>query len=181
MNIQEAITKAGEGGKIRRPSFAERSYIRLGNFGSAVLEYAWSSGEIEEYAIGIENLLAEDWEVVMPEVVAPDIEVGDTVYCKTTGPNHPTKVLAIYEGSAWIQYDSGKVVEHYIDNLTFVSRGAKVHKIKGITFREWGVKECATIKGNLASIPCSRLDEREFVRFCDNGKFYTVTLTEETE
>jgi hypothetical protein len=76
MTLQEAIKKAGPGGKIRRGSWSDGIYVTFDDWGCAGFFWNDTKKVDEDHGITQEHILATDWEVVSPE---PDIQVGDIV------------------------------------------------------------------------------------------------------
>jgi hypothetical protein len=133
MNIQEAIEKAGPGGKIRRISWHRRDYVLLPNSFNLTTEFA--SAPEENTPMSINDIIATDWEVVEPET----IEVGDVVGYR----HHPScdgeerTVVAIDNGCGKFCLRQGNHLSMVTqDTCTLIRKGPRKHVFEGVLVRD---------------------------------------------
>jgi hypothetical protein len=136
MNIQEAIEKAGPGGKIRRKCWDDNIPLEIRG------GYLYHDGE--QFEICKTGLLtATDWEVVEPET----IKVGDVVGWQ--GISGEAIVRAIGNKTACVQWSFDDILGLYpLDQLTLIRKGEK-HVFEGVSIGGQNTQEIIVYGGSL--------------------------------
>jgi hypothetical protein len=174
--LYEAIEKAGEGGRVRRKGQSSSALIPEMNHENFELSHGLNA---DIYVLGINDLTATDWEVVSEE-----IKVGDEVRCKWDLKEDMNAIvigidLTCGTQNIYIQWNDSSIDIRNLSDLTLIRKG-KVHTFEGMTFKELELAYPDPTNGVMASVPHSFQPMRDLKHLCDNGKFYKMTLEEES-
>jgi hypothetical protein len=128
MNIQEAIEKAGPGGKIRRAKWVE-DYVQVQLHTDSPLMYKPVHVDEAGWIGTVDSLTATDWEVVEPET----IEVGDVVKVNIEpgcGKDFERRVVWVRDECAevQVQYKDDIIQTVLRENITLIRKGNKKHE-----------------------------------------------------
>ena len=165
MYLHEAITQAGEGGKIRRKGWESKNACWLigGNY------ITHSDEDANPSTRWTSELTASDWEIVEEQV----IEVGDVVNLPDHIP-HCKKAECQVARTNDIRASLFRVTdglicgcEQLFENLTLIRKGNK-HVFEGAEFK---------IMHSLV-VPFFEMGGEEYRALADNGKTYRMTLEE---
>jgi hypothetical protein len=169
MDIREAISKAGPGGKIRCGGFSIELTVPKFNGAPLLLSNGNAWGH------RLDQLTATDWEVIEPET----IEVGDVV--ERPGRSLEYEVVFIHhvEGMACIHNMACHLQLVKIESLTLIRKGNKKHVFEAIEWRKMQVTKPDAFGYTEVRAPMSRILEQGLGDLCDNGKTYRMTLEEE--
>jgi hypothetical protein len=117
MYINEAIEKAGEGGKIRHPNWSSNAWLFVNKEG---LQFRSTSGTLRDWEPTRSMLTADDWEVVSEE-----IESG----CIVEWQGAEYEVDDVTDDNAFLIHPFPVP----INECTFISRpDKKVHTFEGV-------------------------------------------------
>ena len=167
MYLHEAIKQAGEGGKIRRPSWrGDKSYYLVGE--RALTHYRNDRCQGGITINTIEPLTTDDWEVVEEQT----IEAGDTVESKHSSIHG--KVKLVHGDKAYVDNGNPNLAIYCLNSITLIRKG-KQHVFEGM---EVAVKDdkitgpitLRTVANEGARYPWARLQ--------GDGKTYDVTFKE---
>jgi hypothetical protein len=183
MTIQEAIDKAGPGGKIRKGKHGvvlmindlEHTFIRY--------ERTGCMGGIK-WIPSVYSLIANDWEVIEPE---PEqvIEVGDIVGDPSAGCMPHCTVIRIGYGAATLNREEGMVcacIRSY-KALTLIRKGPKVIRIEGVKVNRFDfnpISERGPIYYPVSEGGEQVLEQFHLSHTGDMHKTYTLIMTEDS-